>query len=106
MNFVYELDADTGQPVKTFVIRGASIFAKDSGGMSQPASSHSPAPRWFTRIPYCRRPSAETLPALPGDIRAYDVHTGKQRWSFHTIPHPGELGQLGRKRMAKKRGRK
>src|SRR6266403_1237779 len=34
----------------------------------------------------------ETLPAPPGDIRAYDVRTGKLRWSFHTIPHPGEFG--------------
>ena len=28
----------------------------------------------------------------PGHIRAYDVHTGKVRWIFHTIPHPGEPG--------------
>ena len=35
---------------------------------------------------------AETLPASPGDVRAYDVRTGKLRWSFHTIPHPGEFG--------------
>ena len=28
----------------------------------------------------------------PGDIRAYDVHTGKIRWTFHSIPHPGEPG--------------
>jgi quinoprotein glucose dehydrogenase len=35
---------------------------------------------------------SETLPASPGDIRAYDVHSGKLRWSFHTIPHPGEFG--------------
>src|SRR5260370_1003069 len=34
----------------------------------------------------------ETLPAPPGDIRAYDARTGKLRWSFHTIPHPGEFG--------------
>ena len=34
----------------------------------------------------------ETLPAPPGDIRAYDVRTGKLRWSFHTIPRPGEFG--------------
>ena len=34
----------------------------------------------------------ETLPGAPGDIRAYDVRTGKIRWSFHTIPHPGEFG--------------
>src|SRR5208337_1825241 len=34
----------------------------------------------------------ETHPAPPGDIRAFDVRTGKLRWSFHTIPHPGEAG--------------
>ena len=34
----------------------------------------------------------ETQPALHGDIRAYDVHTGKLRWIFHTIPYPGEPG--------------
>jgi quinoprotein glucose dehydrogenase len=34
----------------------------------------------------------ETLPAPPGDIRAFDVRTGKLRWSFHTIPRPGEFG--------------
>ncbi len=28
----------------------------------------------------------------PGDIMAFDVHTGKRRWSFHTIPRPGEPG--------------
>ncbi|HCW07121.1 MAG TPA: pyrrolo-quinoline quinone, partial [Cytophagales bacterium] len=30
--------------------------------------------------------------AAPGHIRAYDVHTGKLVWIFHTIPHPGEVG--------------
>ncbi len=28
----------------------------------------------------------------PGDIRAYDVRTGRLAWSFHTIPHAGEPG--------------
>jgi quinoprotein glucose dehydrogenase len=35
---------------------------------------------------------AEDMPAAPGHIRAYDVHTGKLRWIFHTIPQPGEPG--------------
>jgi quinoprotein glucose dehydrogenase len=25
-----------------------------------------------------------------GDIRAWDIHSGKLIWTFHTIPHPGE----------------
>jgi len=35
---------------------------------------------------------AEEAAAAPGHIRAYDVHTGKLRWIFHTIPYPGEKG--------------
>lgn len=30
--------------------------------------------------------------AAPGHIRAFDIHTGKLKWIFHTIPHPGEEG--------------
>ncbi|MEA2824424.1 MAG: hypothetical protein QOF03_906 [Alphaproteobacteria bacterium] len=26
------------------------------------------------------------------DVRAWDLHTGKLAWTFHTIPHPGEPG--------------
>ncbi|MEX2207018.1 MAG: pyrroloquinoline quinone-dependent dehydrogenase [Myxococcota bacterium] len=28
----------------------------------------------------------------PGDVRAFDVRTGRLLWTFHTIPHPGEPG--------------
>ena len=28
----------------------------------------------------------------PGDIRGYDVRTGKRLWTFHTVPRPGEFG--------------
>ena len=28
----------------------------------------------------------------PGDIRAFDVLTGRLVWTFHTIPRPGEFG--------------
>ncbi len=35
---------------------------------------------------------SEAMDAAPGDVRAYDVRTGKLVWQFHTIPHPGEPG--------------
>lgn len=35
---------------------------------------------------------SETINGLPGDVRAFDVHTGEMKWIFHTIPHPGEFG--------------
>jgi quinoprotein glucose dehydrogenase len=28
----------------------------------------------------------------PGDVRAFDVRTGKRVWTFHTIPQAGEFG--------------
>lgn len=34
----------------------------------------------------------EDATAAPGDIRAYNVISGKQEWIFHTIPQPGEFG--------------
>jgi len=30
--------------------------------------------------------------AMPEDIRAYDVRSGKQLWQFHILPHVGESG--------------
>jgi len=29
---------------------------------------------------------------VPGDIRGFDVRTGKLLWTFHTVPRPGEFG--------------
>lgn len=34
----------------------------------------------------------ETLPAAPGDVRAFDVRTGEVVWTFRTIPQAGEPG--------------
>ena len=31
-------------------------------------------------------------PSAPGDIRAFDIRTGEQKWRFHTVPRPGEFG--------------
>ena len=28
----------------------------------------------------------------PGDVRAFDIRTGELRWTFHSIPRPGETG--------------
>jgi quinoprotein glucose dehydrogenase len=93
MNFVYTLDAETGQPVPTFGDHGRIDLRQGLGrdGSTAFISLTSPAVIYKDlfivggRLP-------ETVPALPGDIRAFDVRTGKIRWSFHTIPHPGEFG--------------
>src|SRR5690606_7800873 len=35
---------------------------------------------------------SELYGAEPGYIRAYDIVSGELKWTFHTIPHPGEFG--------------
>lgn len=35
---------------------------------------------------------SEGADAAPGDIRAFNVRTGKLVWTFHTIPYPNEFG--------------
>ena len=35
---------------------------------------------------------SEAMGAAPGYIRAFDVHSGDLKWTFHTIPQPGEPG--------------
>ena len=93
MNFLYALDAGTGEPVATFGNHGRIDLRNDLGRDPATASIVLSSPAVVYKdllIVGGREP--ETLPAPPGDIRAYDARTGKIRWSFHTIPHPGEVG--------------
>jgi quinoprotein glucose dehydrogenase len=93
MNFLYALDADSGKPVATFGDHGRIDLRENLGRDPATASIVLTSPAVVYKdllIVGGREP--ETLPAPPGDIRAYDARTGKLRWSFHTIPHPGEFG--------------
>jgi quinoprotein glucose dehydrogenase len=93
MNFVYALDANTGKPIPTFGKDGRIDLRENLGRdpAYQSISVTSPGVVYKDLLIVGGR-EPETLPAPPGDIRAYDVRTGKLRWSFHTIPHPGEFG--------------
>jgi len=93
-NFLYALDAATGKPIPTFGKQGHLDLRENLG--RQPSKSQSiyltsPGIVYKDLVIVGGR-NPETLPAPPGNIRAYDVRTGKLRWSFHTIPHPGEFG--------------
>jgi quinoprotein glucose dehydrogenase len=93
MNFLYALDAATGKPVPSFGENGRVDLRKGLGRdfETQSIALTSPGIVYKDLIIVGGR-NPETLPAPPGDIRAYDVRSGKLRWSFHTIPHPGEFG--------------
>src|SRR3984885_4699213 len=93
MNFVYALDAHTGQPIPTFG-KDSRIDLRedlDRDPAEQSIYMTSPAAIYKDLMIVGGR-EAETLPASYGDVRAYDVRTGKLRWKFHTIPRPGEFG--------------
>ena len=93
MNFLYCLDAATGKPITSFGEEGRIDLRKDLRGDYEKQSIALTTPGIIYKdliILGGRNP--ETHPAPPGDIRAFDVRTGKLRWSFHTIPHPGEPG--------------
>ncbi len=93
LNFLYCLDAQTGQPVTSFGESGRIDLRKDLRGdyLQQSIALTTPGIVFKDLIIVGGR-NPEAHPAPPGDIRAFDVHTGKLRWSFHTIPHPGEPG--------------
>ena len=93
MNFLYALDARTGTPVSSFGENGRIDLREGLGRDPATQSIYLTTPGVIYKdliIVGGREP--ETLPAPPGDIRAFDVRSGKVRWSFHTIPHPGEFG--------------
>src|SRR5260370_36061348 len=94
MNFAYALDAVTGKPIPTFGNQGRIDLRENLG--REPAAAQSvyltsPGIVYKDLVIFGGR-NPETLPAPPCAIRAYDVRTGQLRWSFHTIPHPGEFG--------------
>jgi len=93
MNFVYALDPATGKVITTFGKNGRIDLREDLGRdpAVQSVALTSPGVLYKDLLIVGGR-NPETLPAPPGDIRAYDVRTGALRWSFHTIPHPGEFG--------------
>ena len=93
MNFLYCLDAETGKPIASFGEGGRIDLRKELRGEYERQSIYLTTPGIIYKdliIVGGRNP--ETHPAPPGDVRAFDVRTGKLRWSFHTIPHPGEAG--------------
>ena len=91
--YLYAIHAKTGKLVESFGDKGRvdlRIGLRHEGEglfvtMSTPGVI-------YKDMLICGSMIAEQLPAFPGDIRAFDVHTGKIRWQFHTIPHPGEFG--------------
>jgi len=90
--FLYALDAKTGRPIGSFG-HGGRIDMRDDlrPGEKLMISLGTPGIVYKDLLILGSR-TAESLPTPPGDVRAYDVRTGRLRWIFHTVPQPGERG--------------
>ena len=93
VNYLYALDAETGKVITSFGEQGRIDLRKGLRGdyLLQSVTLTSPGIIYRNLIIVGGR-NPETYPSPPGDIRAFDVRNGSLRWSFHTIPHPGEFG--------------
>ncbi len=73
--------------------RGASTCARDLGRDPAAQSIRLTTPGIvYKDLLIIGGRAGEGAGSSPGDIRALDVRTGALKWSFHTIPHPGEEG--------------
>jgi quinoprotein glucose dehydrogenase len=92
-SWLYCIDALTGRPVNDFGAGGKIDLHNDLGRDVKDlyVTATTPGMIYKDMIIIGDR-VAEEAAAAPGHIRAYDVHTGRLRWIFHTIPQPGEKG--------------
>jgi quinoprotein glucose dehydrogenase len=88
------IDARTGKPIPTFGIDGR-VDLKEGLGRDPKSltlvQSTTPG-RVFEDLLILGSATNQGYGSAPGDIRAFDVRTGKLVWTFHTVPHPGEFG--------------
>ena len=89
-----EIDARTGLSITSF---GTNGFVDLREGLGRDLSTifriQSGTPgKVFENLIILGSSTGEQFISPPGDLRAYDVMSGKMVWIFHTIPHPGEMG--------------
>jgi quinoprotein glucose dehydrogenase len=93
-HFLRALDAKTGKPITTFGAAGRVDLKegldRDPKTLSL-VQSITPG-RVFEDLLILGSATNQGYGSAPGDIRAFDIRTGKLVWTFHTIPRPGEFG--------------
>jgi quinoprotein glucose dehydrogenase len=91
---LYQVNADTGDLIATFGTDGKIDLGLNLRGddPTQNLINMGSPPAIYEDVFITHGGVPEVSPSAPGDIRGWDVRTGKHLWTFHTIPHPGELG--------------
>ena len=91
--FLYSLNADTGIPDPAF---GTDGIVDLRHGIDQDLRDRvygaTAAPVVFEDRVIVGVSLDEGYEGGPGDVRAFDIRSGKEAWRFHTVPRPGEFG--------------
>ncbi len=94
-SYLYLLDAKTGAYIRDFGDNGRVDLREDP---KNTYAWNAPSPIVVKDViviggqPVALGVADFNLASLAGDIRGYDVRTGKLLWTFHTVPHEGEPG--------------
>ena len=92
-DYLQEIDANTGKSIRTFGNNGAVDLREGLGRDINFMRIQSGTPgKVFENLVLLGSAPGEGYFSPPGDLRAYDILTGKLVWQFHTVPHPGEPG--------------
>ncbi len=94
-SLLQEIDCKTGKSIMTFGTNGVvdlrvGIDGRDPSTIGN-IQSNTPG-EVYENLVIVGSATGEGYMSPPGDIRAYDVLSGKLMWTFHTVPHPGEFG--------------
>ena len=94
--YLIALNAQTGKPIPTFGQQGRIDLTQ---GLGRPVDRHLygvSSPPIICRDVIVMGSKVHDVPLTrempPGDVRGFDVRTGKQQWQFHSVPGAGEFG--------------
>lgn len=93
-DYLQEIDAATGKSIIKFGTDGVVDLREGLGRDPKTIGriqSNTPG-KVFENLLLLGSATGEAYFSPPGDLRAYDIVTGKMTWVFHTVPHPGEFG--------------
>jgi glucose dehydrogenase len=91
---LYALNPKTGEPIATFG-NGGSVDLNEGLGPLNKGYLWNAAPLVARDVivmgsAMVDQDSATKVEGEPGNVRAFDVRTGKPRWTFHVVPQPGD----------------
>lgn len=101
--YLWSLDADTGIPDPHFGSAGRVDLTKGLGQEVDRSKYSNTVPPMIINNVIVMGAVISDMPLVgwmtkkqtempPGHIRGFDVHTGKQKWIFHSVPKAGETG--------------